>query len=78
MSNPRIDQKNKDETMRSILTVYTTSQALLLILFFGIAPYTLHKMRPDESMGVVELVLPLLTGYIGTILGYYFGSKAER
>ena len=64
--------------MRSILTVYMTSQALLLILFFGIAPFAKLKIKPDESMGVVELVLPLLTGYVGTILGYYFGLKAEK
>lgn len=63
--------------MRSLLTVYTTSQALLLILFFGIAPFSAPKMKPDEAMGVVELVLPVLTGYLGTILGYYFGSKGK-
>ena len=78
MNDHRMDQKNKDETMRSVLTVYTTSLALILILFFGVAPFVRLKIKPDESMGVVELVLPILTGYIGTILGYYFGSRAEK
>jgi hypothetical protein len=71
-------QTEIDETIRSVLTIYTTVQALGLVLFFGIAPFIRLKIRPEESMGVVELVLPLLTGYVGIILGYYFGTRSIR
>ena len=78
MNRDPLDVRNKDEKMRSVLTVYTTTLALCLIIFFGVAPFVRLKIKPDESMGVVELVLPLLTGYIGMILGYYFGSKGSE
>jgi hypothetical protein len=67
--------KNKDDLMRAIVTIYTTGQALFLILFFGAAPFLGLKMKPEESINVVELLLPIMTGYIGMMLGYYFGSK---
>ena len=69
MRNPR------DEVLRRILVVYTTAFSLFLIVFFGVAPYVNLPLRPEESIGVVQLVLPLFTGYIGLILGYYFGTK---
>jgi len=68
----------EDERIRAFLTVYTTIQALLLIVFFGSAPYLKLKISPDESMGVVELLLPLLTGYIGLMLGFYFGTQEDK
>jgi hypothetical protein len=71
-------KRRRDDTMRALLTVYTTMQALLLILFFGVAPFAHFKISSDESMGVVELILPIFTGYIGMMLGFYFGSKDPR
>jgi hypothetical protein len=68
----------EDDRIRAFLTVYTTIQALLLIVFFGSAPFLNFKITSDESMGVVELILPLLTGYIGLMLGFYFGSREEK
>jgi len=76
--NDKDSQRRRDDKFRAFLTVYTTTQALLLILFFGVAPYHFSKIAPDESMGVVELILPILTGYIGMMLGFYFGSKDSR
>jgi hypothetical protein len=67
----------KDDFIRGFLVVYTTSQALLLILFFGTIPFLRFHIGPDESLGIVELVLPMLTGYIGLMLGYYYGTKAK-
>jgi hypothetical protein len=77
MNNTPTPNKTRDESMRSIMAVYTTSQALILILFFGSAPFIGLKIKSDEAMGVVELVLPILTGYVGLMLGYYFGTKAK-
>ena len=70
--------KDRDDRTRAILTVYTTVQALLLILFFGVAPFSHFKISSNESMGVVELILPILTGYIGMMLGFYFGTKDSK
>jgi len=64
--------------MRAVLVVYTTVQSLALILFFGTAPFMSFKIKSEESLGVVELVLPLFTGYIGLIVGYYYGTKETR
>lgn len=67
-----------DNFVRSVLVVYTTSFALALILFFGAAPYMNLTITSDESMGIVELVLPLLTGYIGLMLGFYYGTQEPK
>jgi len=68
----------KDESLRRFITVYITVQAFLLIVFFGCAPFLGFKIGSEEAMGVVELILPLLTGYIGLILGFYFGSQEDK
>jgi hypothetical protein len=65
----------KEDSVRSILTVYTTIQGLLLIFFFGAAPSMGLKMNQEQAVGVVELILPVFTGYIGMMLGFYFGTK---
>ena len=76
--NDKDSQRGRDDKVRSLLTVYTTVQALLLILFFGVAPFARFKISSDDSMGVVELILPIFTGYIGMMLGFYFGTKDAR
>lgn len=68
----------KEDSVRSILTVYTTIQGLLLIFFFGAAPSIGLKMSQEQSVGVVELILPVFTGYIGMMLGFYFGTKEQK
>jgi hypothetical protein len=67
--------KSKEDWLRGFLVVYTTLQALILILFFGTAPFLRLHIGSDEALGIVELVLPLLTGYVGLMLGFYFGTK---
>jgi hypothetical protein len=64
-------------TMRTVLTMYVTIQAFVLVMFFGVAPFVGLKILPPEAMSIVQLVLPLFTGYIGLILGHYFGSRAK-
>ena len=72
-----ISDTSPDRTplIRGFLTIYTTLQALALILFFGMAPYFKMPIKSDESLGIVELVLPLFSGYVGLIVGFYFGTK---
>jgi hypothetical protein len=78
MPNTEIPNSKRDNMMRIVLTGYTTIQALGLILFFGVAPFVHNStIKPEESTGIVELLLPLFTGYIGTIVGFYFGLKEE-
>jgi hypothetical protein len=78
MNNQKPREHERDDRTRAILTVYTTVQALLLILFFGVAPFANFKISSNESMGIVELILPILTGYIGMMLGFYFGIKDSK
>jgi hypothetical protein len=64
-----------DDVMRVVLTIYTTVFAFLLILFFGIAPFIGFRIAATEALGIIEVLLPVFTGYIGLIAGYYFGNK---
>jgi hypothetical protein len=74
-SEPGLQQ---EESVRSVLTIYTTIQGLLLIFFFGAAPFLGLKISQEQSVGVVELLLPVFTGYIGMMLGFYFGTKDSK
>lgn len=65
----------KYKTIRAFLAIYATGQALALILFFGMAPYFKMHIKSDEALGIVELLLPLFSGYVGLIVGFYFGTK---
>lgn len=78
MNNESPEEIRKEESVRSILTVYTTIQALVLICFFGAAPFIGLKVNQEQAIGVVELILPVLTGYIGMMLGFYFGAKDTK
>jgi hypothetical protein len=49
----------------------------LLILFFGVGPYVFRGLLPTEGLDIVKVLLPLFMGYIGLIVGYYFGNKEE-
>jgi len=64
--------------MRQFLTIYITLQSLGLILFFGIAPFLEFKITPEEASGVVQILLPIFTGYIGTIVGWYFAEERDQ
>jgi hypothetical protein len=69
------EQTKRDDKVRSLLVMYTTIQAFALIVFFGIAPFVHFHIASDEALGVIEVVLPILTGYIGLMLGFYYGGK---
>jgi hypothetical protein len=78
IDQPRRPQRNAEDFMRVLLTVYTTLTAFLMIMFFGVAPFLGVRISPPEAIGVVEVVLPVFTGYIGLIVGYYFGVRAKN
>jgi len=61
--------------MRKTLAIYVTLQAFALLVFFVLAPYFAHHIEPSESWSVIEILLPLFTGYIGQIVGFYFGIR---
>jgi len=71
-------ETREDNKIRVFVTIYTTVQALFLVLFFGAAPFINLKISSEEAMGTVELILPLLTGSVGLILGYYFGTQEHK
>jgi len=70
------DDANAPDALRAILVIFATIPPLALILFFGAAPYIGLRIGQDEALEMVELVLPLFTGYLGTIVGFYFGKKS--
>jgi hypothetical protein len=76
---------SQDDSIRSVMTIYVTVQGLLLILFFGAAPFIFFhaptnrlRISQDQAVGIVELILPIFTGYIGMILGFYFGTREPK
>lgn len=82
MNNESQDEIRKEDSIRAVLTVYTTVQGLLLICFFGAAPFVRLGFKSGfdqpEAIGVVELILPVFTGYVGMMLGFYFGTKESK
>jgi hypothetical protein len=78
MNNEPGDELRREESVRSLLTVYATIQGLLLICFFGAAPFIGLKVSQEQSIGVVELILPVFAGYVGMMLGFYFGTKENK
>jgi hypothetical protein len=60
--------------MRLVLALYVTLFPLLLILSFGFAADR-GLIDKDNSHEVVEMLLPVFSGYLGLIVGYYFGKK---
>ena len=78
MNDPIKTDAQKDDLIRSVLTIYTTVQGLVLIFFFGAVPFMGCKMSQEQAVGVVELILPVFTGYIGMMLGFYFGTKESK
>jgi hypothetical protein len=74
----RGNRTENDSSMRVFLTVYTTAQALFLIVFFGCAPFLHLRLLQNEAMDIVQLVMPIFTGYLGLILGFYFGSEKRK
>lgn len=73
---------NGNSRIRVLLTVFTTLQALALILIFGMGPHlpfsSKMQMKSEDALGIVELVLPVFSGYVGLIVGFYFGAKDIR
>jgi hypothetical protein len=63
------------DSIRIFLAVYTTVQGLLLILFFGLLPHFTTKINSDDALNIVELILPLLSGQVGLLVGFYFGTE---
>lgn len=64
--------------MRAFLAVATTVQTLVFIVVFGMGPWLpgiTHRMQSSDAKAIVELVLPVLSGYVGLIVGFYFGTK---
>lgn len=78
MNSPKYSGRGNSR-IRVFLTVYTTLQAFALILVFGIGPHLssgpMTRMDPEKGRGIVELVLPVFSGYVGLIVGFYFGTK---
>jgi hypothetical protein len=72
------NQADPDNSMRTFLTVYTTLQALFFVIFFGCAPFLHLRLRQNEAMDIVQLLMPILTGYLGLMLGFYFGSEKRK
>jgi hypothetical protein len=75
-SNPNGGRSNK---VRAFLTIYTTLQVLALILVFGMGPHLPAGFRvamdSKQALEIVELLLPVFSGYVGLIVGFYFGTK---
>jgi hypothetical protein len=75
-SRKRLTVKNKEAVMRFVIVTCACLQSLAFVLFFGLAPsFSAPVIKPGESRGILELLLPFFSGQIGSIVGYYFGSR---
>jgi hypothetical protein len=66
-----------DTAMRVALTIYNNLFAFALLLFFGVAPFVGFRIAASEALGIIQVILPIFTGYIGLISGYYFGTREK-
>lgn len=64
--------------MRALLTVYVTTQAFLLLMFFALAPVWIGTITQAESFEMVRMIMPLFAGYIGQIVGFYFAAHGPE
>jgi len=77
MPKKRFTKRREMDLMRAILVGYVTIQSFLLLIFFVVAPYLIGGLRSSESWSIIQILLPLFTGYLGQIVGFYFGMQEE-
>lgn len=74
----RRTSRQEIDLMRPVLVGYVTGQSFLLLVFFVISPYLIGGLRVAEAWSIIQILLPLFTGYLGQIVGFYFGMQKER
>lgn len=76
MKTKRI-RPNYEQSTRNFLALVIPSYFFVMILVvLGGGAY--GSLEMTEAIEIVSIVSPILTGLIGYIAGYYFGTKVEN
>jgi hypothetical protein len=70
----RWDLHRSQDRVRSLLTVVLTIGMLMVVAAAFVAVFGSDKQWTHAKEGL-QLILPIFTGSLGTVLGYYFGSR---
>ena len=74
MTPPQYDPEPQRDAVRGVLALGLVAALLVVV---GFALYSTHGDY-EETKDLLQILLPALTGLIGSALGFYFGSKAKE
>jgi hypothetical protein len=75
-TTPYLAERQRDY-VRLIVTVGLLSMFAWVIVWASIESAS-WKEHWDQTKDMLQIILPALTGLIGSVLGFYFGSKSDN
>jgi hypothetical protein len=75
-TTPYLAARQRDY-VRLIVTVGLLSMFAWVIVWASIESAS-WKEHWDQTKDMLQIILPALTGLIGSVLGFYFGSKSDN
>jgi hypothetical protein len=74
----RFNPQQKQESVRAWVTG-TLLAALIVLLVFAAAVAAIgSKDHWEETKEMLQILLPAVTGLLGSALGFYFGTQAKK
>lgn len=64
--------------MRAWVTGALVAALIILIGFAGVAASLGSKEHWDETKEMLQILLPAVTGLLGSALGFYFGAQSKK
>ena len=68
----------KQESVRAWVTGALVAALIILIGFAGVAASLGSKEHLDETKEMLQILLPAVTGLLGSALGFYFGAQSKK
>jgi hypothetical protein len=68
----------KQESVRAWVTGALVAALIILIGFAGVAASLGSKEHWDETKEMLQILLPAVTGLLGSALGFYFGAQSKK
>lgn len=75
-TTPYLAEKQRDY-VRLIVTIGLLSMFAWVIVWASVESAS-WKEHWDQTKDMLQIILPALTGLIGSVLGFYFGSKGDN
>jgi hypothetical protein len=70
--------QRKQESVRAWVTGALLGALIALLFFAGIVASTGSKEHWDETKEMLQILLPAVTGLLGSALGFYFGTQSKK